>query len=380
MSSEAGPQTAQTTQNHYGPTQNDTILYTQLSGKRVLSCMTRILPAVMLIALGWAVAAPAQPRQAELQQEQRANHANLNSLRQLRLDAAARNDTAAVKEYEQSIEELLEDIRSLQEQLKKIGTTAAEIGPEPPALDGVAAPPLRAPPCADCKGSVDALQKEHLELQRRAERANATKAQDVLRDFEAQRRRVRDLQRQLDDCGKQCTLTETRSFWSSPVIGAAAGGAVLAGLLARGGDDPTAVVPPIASPPTPTQPPAGPPTIAGVHDCIQCAVLDDEGGNNALVRLCDFVSGPWEVVVASITIRHAPPFVNIEGASFDAAAGMFSGTTSGTVAGVPNVGISFEGATNMETGRIAFIYTIGTGGELPGGQDITYRIDLQKRR
>jgi hypothetical protein len=189
---------------------------------------------------------------------------------------------------------------------------------------------------------------------------------------------VRDLQRQVDECGKQCKPKETTaSRWSSPVIGAATGAAVLGALLARGGDDPTLVTPPIGNQP-PTQP-AQPPPVAGTYDAVDCIILEDNGSQNATIRLCESAGGPWEVQVASITIRHAPPFVNIEGAAFDASSGDFGGVTRGTVAGVPNVAIGFEGTANAQTGRIAFVYQMGGGGELPGGQPIAYGITLQKR-
>lgn len=148
----------------------------------------------------------------------------------------------------------------------------------------------------------------------------------------------------------------------------------------------TSAVPPqptnVASPATPTQPqpPAEQPTIAGVADCTACAPIDDPGGHNRVINLCPQLTGEFGITVASITIRHRPPFVDIVGAQFDTTSGAFRGSGRGTVAGMPNVGVVADGTANAQTGAIVFTYTMGTGGELPGGRPITYRITLQKRR
>lgn len=378
-----------------------------------------------------------EAEQQRLQQERRANDANLNNVRRLRLEAARSGDTAAVKEHDQSIDDLQadnqtnaeqqfktqQDIQSLNEQLEKIGrdvdacskrcfetdpnlptgfvgTRTTEIGPgDGPPPDGVSAPPLRTPPpCDDCKDGVAELEREHQELERRAKLANDTKLEGYLRDFEAQRRKVRDLQRKVDGCNTQCTPLpdpKTTSFLNPRVIGGAAGGAVLVALLAGGGGGDGAVlatpianqpppqqpVPPPQPPqPPPPQPPPDQPTIAGTADCTACAPVDDPGRQNAAINLCPQLTGAFDIAVASITIRHRAPFVDIVGAQYDAASGAFRGTARGTVAGIPNVGITAEGTANAQTGSIVFTYTMGTGGELPGGRAITYRITLQKRR
>lgn len=376
-----------------------------------------------------------EAEQQQLEQERRANDANLRNVRQLRLQAAGDGDTAAVREYDQSIDDLQadnkanaeqqfktqQDIQSLNEKLEKIGrdvdacskrcfdvdptlptgtfvdTGTTEIGPgSGPPPDGVVVPPLRTPPpCDNCKDDVAELEKEHQELQQRAARANKFKRQEDLREFEEQRQKVRELQRKVDDCNKQCTPLpdpKTTTFLNPRVIGGVAGGAAVVALLAAGGGDAPVLATPIANQqplpppqppppqPPPPQPPPDQPTIAGTADCTRCEIVDDAGRQNVAINLCPQLTGAFDISVASITIRHRAPFVDIVGAQYDAASGAFRGTARGTVAGIANAGITAEGTANAQTGSIVFTYTMGTGGELPGGRPITYRITLQKRR
>lgn len=197
----------------------------------------------------------------------------------------------------------------------------------------------------------------------------------------------------LPGCEKSCNTKET-GFHLSPPIYYALGGAAAGGIvIATSGDAPTSTVAttpmstpapttpgtPQPAPPPPTVAPP-PPTIAGVADCTRCEVMDDTGRHNLVINLCPQLTGAFEIAVASITIRHPAPFVDLVGAQYDQASGVFRGTTRGTVAGIPNVGITADGTANAATGEIRFTYTMGTGGELPGGRSITYAITLQKRR
>jgi hypothetical protein len=340
--------------------------------------MTRTLVVAFMIALGYAVSVSAQAgvtplpqpcpdcaragadaapirdrieaRNEELQrlrQEQRINDANIRNLREMRLDAARRNDQAAAREYEQSIDDLQadnaasreqqfkteRDIRSLNQELEKIGRAVDECtkrcgmirpdlptgmvdsaGPEAgadntPDIRGVGVPPLRTPPCDDCKDGVVTLENEHKELQRRADRANATRRSEDLRAFEEQRRKVRDLQREVDGCSKQCkpgtTVPTTTSFKDPRVIGGIAGSAALVALLAGGRDSPTSTA---GAPVTPQQPPvttvnptspAPAPQPAPAPDAIDsrmgmyvfqtCVCEFDPAGHDASIRLCQSV-------------------------------------------------------------------------------------------
>jgi hypothetical protein len=211
------------------------------------------------------------------------------------------------------------------------------------------------------------------------------------RELDAQ---IKEELSKLPGCEKSCKTNET-GFHLNPPIYYALGGAAIGGILiATGGDAPTSTVattptptaapaptPPTPPPPTVTTPPPPPaPTIAGVADCTRCEVMDDSSRHNLVINLCPQLTGGFEIAVASITIRHPAPFVDLVGAQYDQASGVFRGTTRGTVAGIPNVGITADGTANAATGEIRFTYTMGTGGELPGGRSITYSITLQKRR
>lgn len=63
---------------------------------------------------------------------------------------------------------------------------------------------------------------------------------------------------------------------------------------------------------------------------------------------------------------------------FDTTTRRFVLTGRGTVAGFANVGVRFEG-TISSTGALSGDYTMGTGGELPGGQAIVYGVTGQKQ-
>jgi hypothetical protein len=182
------------------------------------------------------------------------------------------------------------------------------------------------------------------------------------------------------------------------------GGAVLGGFLIANssGDAPTANVTQTASAnpnpapnpnpspapapaptpePTPAPAPAPPPrtTADGIYRCVEVVVVSDEGRHNGTIALGPQLTGNFDVREGSISIRHAAPFVDIVGAQFDTASGAFSGTAIGPVAGSPTVGVRADGTVTTSTGRIVFNYAMGTGGELPGGRPIVYRITLQKQ-
>lgn len=152
----------------------------------------------------------------------------------------------------------------------------------------------------------------------------------------------------------------------------------------------TAAAPPAAPPtqtpsnPTPSPTPAPPvstvpstPSADGPYSCAACVPNADPGGHNRFIDLCRFLVSLFSVQ-GTITISHPAPFVGITG-TYNSTTGAFSATGRGTVAGIPNVGVRAEGTVNTTTGRITMIYTMGTGGELPGGQAITYSITLQKQ-
>ena len=79
----------------------------------------------------------------------------------------------------------------------------------------------------------------------------------------------------------------------------------------------------------------------------------------------------------SVIFTGPEPWVRVAG-TFDTSTGAFSATGKGSVAGFPNVGVSFEGTLGAD-GRLTGIYTMGAGGELPGGRPILYRVEATRR-
>jgi hypothetical protein len=77
------------------------------------------------------------------------------------------------------------------------------------------------------------------------------------------------------------------------------------------------------------------------------------------------------VTIHSITVEGEAPFVTVTGDIADD--GSFRAEGSGTVAGFPDVTVVFQG--RLDGDRLVGEYTMGAGGELPGGESITYTID-----
>lgn len=78
-----------------------------------------------------------------------------------------------------------------------------------------------------------------------------------------------------------------------------------------------------------------------------------------------------KVQVNTITITGPAPFVAVTGDLADD--GSFSIAGVGTVAGFPDVDVSFEGT--VSTTGLTGSYTMGTGGELPQGEPIVYEVE-----
>jgi outer membrane lipoprotein SlyB len=208
-----------------------------------------------------------------------------------------------------------------------------------------------------------------------------------------------------DACDRSLPPCSAGWSFTDPKVYGSIGGAVLGGVLigvAGGGEAPTAnTLTPTANPnpnptpapnpnpapapaptpePTPAPPPPPPRTTAdGIYRCVEVVVVSDEGRHNGTIALGPQLTGNFDVREGSISIRHPAPFVDIVGAQFDTASGAFSGTAVGPVAGSPTVGVRADGTVTTSTGRIVFNYAMGTGGELPGGRPIVYRITLQKQ-
>lgn len=194
-----------------------------------------------------------QDRRAELQRL-RAEHdidmANLDNLWALRAQAASRPDAAArVAEIDLRIAELKqasqgtraqifgieEEIRQLEDQLEAAKraldacnrTCAGATGVGDPTGTGltgggrarraVAVKPLSAVArCQECQPLLVQLQQSHRELERLAERANARQLESDFEDFEEQRAKVADYEKQLALCNEKCTTTVTGGTTGAP--------------------------------------------------------------------------------------------------------------------------------------------------------------------
>jgi hypothetical protein len=106
---------------------------------------------------------------------------------------------------------------------------------------------------------------------------------------------------------------------------------------------------------------------------VRIVVVYDKAGHVTFIGLPeDFLI---EVLFGSITIKGAHPWVNVTG-DFDEDTGKISAAGKGTVAGFPNIQVTFEGTLD-ETG-ISGEYTMGANGGLPGNEPIRYSVEGQR--
>jgi len=97
-------------------------------------------------------------------------------------------------------------------------------------------------------------------------------------------------------------------------------------------------------------------------------VMSDPGGHAGFIAMPS--STELDIRIGSISISGADPFVDVAGDL--AEDGSFSVSGAGTVAGFPDVTVSFDGIftpTSLE-GQ----YTMGVNGELPGGEPIVFDV------
>lgn len=106
----------------------------------------------------------------------------------------------------------------------------------------------------------------------------------------------------------------------------------------------------------------------GIYE-VAIEVESDPGGHSEFIG--DFPP-TVEVAIAGhdITVTGVAPWVGVTGAIADD--GGFTCSGSGTVAGFPDVSVTFEG-TAAPTGLTGTL-TIGAGGELPGGEAAVYAV------
>jgi hypothetical protein len=81
------------------------------------------------------------------------------------------------------------------------------------------------------------------------------------------------------------------------------------------------------------------------------------------------------IILGSITIKGSHPFVEVSG-EYDEATGEFSAEGTGTVAGFPNIKVTFTGT--VDENSISGEYTMGADGGLPGGQPIVYSVEGER--
>ncbi len=180
-----------------------------------------------------------------------------------------------------------------------------------------------------------------------------------------------------DDCsvvawlwGDELSLGSSLSPWwyVAPVAG---GG--LAILSFAGGDDngqpsPNTVLTDVA--PQPSLP-----SIDGFGIWTVGPNIQVTGGDAAHDCCTNFRNiGGWNIesTPGSIKFTGPDPWVTVMG-DFTEQTGAFDTNGIGTVAGFPNVAVGFQGTIDA-SGNLTGRYTMGTGGELPGGRPIEYTL------
>lgn len=196
--------------------------------------------------------------------------------------------------------------------------------------------------------------------------------------------RSEEARAELVDCLEKChkkkfSFLGKMGTGTKVAIGSGAAAGVAAIALAGGGSDSSGALP--SSPANTTGVPAPPSSGASGGGVTVCAgdyrsslnVSSDPGNHRRNVRMPANMT--LFVTIASIHIRGAQPFVQVDG-TIDSQ-GNFDATGMGTVAGFRNVAVRMSGTLRectASSGTLAATYSMGTGGELPGGQSITYEV------
>ena len=282
------------------------------------------------------------------------------------------------------------------------------------AVEGDRDPPLgpldhACPECADARRAAELATVQHEQLQwqlaqamRETDRARATYDNEAITENEAeyvnagnmreieqvesqlraQTRRAKliastahdALVRCLEDCHRKI------SFLGNNLQTYALGGAAAVGLgvgLRGGGETEPS---PFSGAQTPTSSSIGDvaPNNSGVSSCagtydVAFTVLSDPGGHAGFIGLHSQTS--LTVTEAPFQVNGAPPFVAVNG-TVDPN-GMFRAQGTGTVAGIDNVTVQIEGQLSecgSSSGMMSGRYSMGIGGELPGGEATTYSV------
>jgi hypothetical protein len=108
---------------------------------------------------------------------------------------------------------------------------------------------------------------------------------------------------------------------------------------------------------------------SGAYSLGPFIVILDKAGHVRFIGLPDEL---WvHIFFGSIHIEGDPPWVNVSG-DFNEENGFFYATGRGTVAGFPNIAVTFEGTLNEE--GVAGELTMGAEGGLPQGEPIVYQV------
>lgn len=157
------------------------------------------------------------------------------------------------------------------------------------------------------------------------------------------------------------------------IIGAGVGGGLL--LLGGGDDLPNNSV----GNNTPNNQTPGGNTGPGGSYSVTTVCTRDDGGHFNFVRL--MTSGVLTTGLVNVTMTVSGPagsnWVSVSG-TWDSSTNRFSLTGRGTVAGISNVAVRFDGSISA-SGAMSGEYTMGTGGELPGGRSIVYQVTGQRQ-
>jgi len=123
-----------------------------------------------------------------------------------------------------------------------------------------------------------------------------------------------------------------------------------------------------------TEPPPTPVPVSGRYD-FGFGITQDDGQHGSFIDMpqkqtlwVDF-AGDVDISSGLITIGGAAPFVEVSG-NLNPNDGTFIATGRGTVAGFPNIAVTFEGLIGD---TITGIYGMGVDGGLPGGMAIYYQ-------
>ncbi len=348
-------------------------------------------PAVPLPAVAAAVDPACGSRCQSLQGQvrQRLHDAASAGEKAQRLDQRARRAQEELEAYKQKLEEAAKAKAPRKKPAKpKVETpglgvpsvflAAAETPPKPRPAPR---PRTKAPPAPDPQ-----LLAREQEAQRSSEAADLARRQAdylqqsadaALQSYEACFRACPPPPRRTE-----VAQASAKGFPKPLVIG---GGAVLVAgtflVLGGGGDEQPAEGnrPPPAPSPSPSPMPSPSPTAPGGGEQsgiygVGITVEADPGGHNGFIQLGRVTQvNVTAVAGAAFSATGASPWVAVNG-GYDG--NRFNATGQGTVAGRPNVGVSFSGTLNAS--GLNGQYVMGAGRELPGGQPITYRVIGQR--